>query len=65
MQMQAGTQVNEADSVGSVEAGPVIDWIEKYYEEKLDKRDRSRKPGAEMNMKRYPRAMLEQMMYLN
>jgi hypothetical protein len=51
---------NEAES--GVENGPITKWIERYYEEKLDKRDKKSGPGA------YPgkaKGLLAQLLYLN
>jgi hypothetical protein len=48
---------NEAGS--GVESGPITKWIERYYEEKLDRRERSPKePGAYLQMKKKKRDML-------
>ena len=46
--------------------GPITKWIERYYEEKLDKRERKGGPGAYLGMaKKGKSGILSQLMYLN
>ncbi len=47
-----------------VDIGPITKWIERYYEEKLDKRDKRSGPGAYMKT-RIAMQFLEQQLYLN
>jgi len=64
---------NELDAETEIESdgGPITRWIEKYFEERLDKRDRSREgggPGAELDgegKKRWAKLWAEQLAYLN
>ena len=61
----------EDEAVLEADGGPITRWIEKYFEEKLDKRDRSREgggPGAELDgegKKRWAKLWAEQLAYLN
>ena len=46
--------------------GPITKWIERYYEEKLDKRVKRGGPGARLgNGKRRKMDLLSQQLYLN
>lgn len=47
-------------------SGIITKWIERYYEEKLDKRDKRSGPGAYLGMrKKGKRDLLASQLYLN
>ena len=49
-----------------VSNGPITKWIERYYEEKLDKREKRGGPGAYLGMAKKKRMdLLTQQLYLN
>ena len=51
----------QADAVSS---DIISKWIERYYEDKLDKRDKSKVPGASA-VSRKTKGLLAQLFYLN
>ena len=51
----------QADSVSS---DIISKWIERYYEDKLDKRDKGKVPGASA-FSRKPKGLLAQLFSLN
>jgi hypothetical protein len=57
-----GTAIMD-DNPGAVEAGIVTKWIERYYEEKLDRRDKKGEGG--MSAKARRNNILMQLLYPN
>jgi len=52
----------DADGLEGVSSDIISKWIERYYEEKLDKTDRSKSPGAHSGKLK---GLLAQQLYLN
>jgi hypothetical protein len=55
------------DAIGDgVESGIITKWIERYYEEKLDKREKRSGPGAYLAMRKKKKSdLLAGLLYMN